>query len=220
MNYMRLLILLLFSTTINAASLSEIIGDRTEPVIIGDKTNGKVFVYNPAIPSVVSSNALFGKTISDSFIPNDYDYLGKAGTITPAGEFKSHKYISAKLKTPITAFVEGKTSFVAIHPVWLGIPSQKRLERLASNDIVDNRITNGCVNVSPDFYSKSIVKLLNETKVVILKEGDKLIDDVSGTLVIGNKIVVEQQKVTSQYGVVIQSEAKSLAGSAGFAGLD
>jgi hypothetical protein len=49
---------------------------------------------------------------------------------------------------------DGRAIF-AIHRAWLGKPSERRLERLASPDPNDRRhVTNGCVNVMPDVYDR------------------------------------------------------------------
>ncbi|GAB2514786.1 hypothetical protein [Lysobacter humi (ex Lee et al. 2017)] len=47
-------------------------------------------------------------------------------------------------------------SAVSIHPIPPGAPAEKRAERLASPTPDDNRITHGCINVSPEFYERII----------------------------------------------------------------
>ena len=47
-------------------------------------------------------------------------------------------------------------SAVSIHPTATGVPAEKRTERLASPSPDDNRITHGCINVSPGFYEQVI----------------------------------------------------------------
>jgi hypothetical protein len=43
-----------------------------------------------------------------------------------------------------------------MHPTATGVPAEKRVERLASPSPDDNRITHGCINVSPEFYEQVI----------------------------------------------------------------
>lgn len=43
-------------------------------------------------------------------------------------------------------------SAVAIHPTATGVPSERRVERLASPTPDDNRVTHGCINVAPEFF--------------------------------------------------------------------
>ena len=45
-------------------------------------------------------------------------------------------------------------SAVSIHPTATGVPVERRVERLASPTPDDNRITHGCINVSPEFYEQ------------------------------------------------------------------
>jgi hypothetical protein len=47
-------------------------------------------------------------------------------------------------------------SSVSIHPTATGEPAEKRVERLASPSPDDNRVTHGCINVSPEFYEAII----------------------------------------------------------------
>ena len=47
-------------------------------------------------------------------------------------------------------------SAVSIHPTATGVPAERRAERLASPSPDDNRITHGCINVSPDFYDRIV----------------------------------------------------------------
>jgi len=45
---------------------------------------------------------------------------------------------------------------VSIHPTATGVPAERRPERLASPSPDDNRITHGCINVSPEFYEQIV----------------------------------------------------------------
>jgi hypothetical protein len=47
-------------------------------------------------------------------------------------------------------------SSVSMHPTATGVPAEKRPERLASPTPDDNRITHGCINVSPEFYEQVV----------------------------------------------------------------
>lgn len=215
-----LVLLLLVSCNIQATTLSDLLGDLNESAIVADKQNGKLYVYDASVPKISVTSALFGKEHTDTYVLSDYDVEGKAGAITPAGTFTSSKLFSKRLNLPITAFVKGAQAFVAIHPVWLGKPAQRRIERLNSPESTDNRITNGCVNIAPEFYYQVVDKLRSNTRVVILPESDSVIDDVSSTLTVGTKVVVEKPKVTTQYGAVPGYDEASLAGETGSAGLN
>src|SRR3546814_966146 len=45
---------------------------------------------------------------------------------------------------------------VSIHPTATGVPAERRAERLASPTPDDNRISHGCINVSPGFYEETM----------------------------------------------------------------
>jgi hypothetical protein len=47
-------------------------------------------------------------------------------------------------------------SAVSMHPLPPGSPKEKRAERLASPTPDDNRVTHGCINVSPAFYEQIV----------------------------------------------------------------
>lgn len=171
-----LLLSSLIKNKVYASSLSDIIQNK-ESVIIADKKNGKLYVYYALTKLLTSAPALFGKTISDHFDIQDYNF-GKPDTITPAGTFKTRKYISTRLHEPVTAIIEGTASLLSIHPVWLGNPEQGRVKRLHTDTAKDNRITNGCINVYPDFYYNVINHIPDGTKVIVLSEQDELINDI------------------------------------------
>lgn len=47
-------------------------------------------------------------------------------------------------------------SAVSLHPTATGVPAERRAERLASPSPDDNRVTHGCINVSPEFYEQIV----------------------------------------------------------------
>jgi len=77
------------------------------------------------------------------------------GDATPVGTFKVTR---ADTDLPgyggdVLMFSENAKTILAIHRVWLLKPSEKRLERLFSDDPEQRRhVTNGCINIDPDLY--------------------------------------------------------------------
>lgn len=167
-------ICLLLLVCVNSWStpLSTIVGNDTKPTIIGDKQGGVLYVYIPTRHLLLHTPALYGKTKSDSYRSD------KNERITPSGEFVGQKYFSSYLQSPIIVFQEGKT-LLAIHSVWLGQPIQGRMYRLSTESPLDNRITNGCINVYPEFYHNVLDSLPNTVRVHILSEHESLIDDLT-----------------------------------------
>lgn len=56
----------------------------------------------------------------------------------------------------VMVFKETETTVLAVHRVWLGSPTQRRLERL--NGPVQGRrgVTGGCINVLPAVYQQLV----------------------------------------------------------------
>lgn len=94
--------------------------------------------------------------------------LGKPKSPTPVGE-----YILDKVNIPqkgyggdILRYHETDDAIWAIHRIYLGNPTEKRLERLKSKALKDKFITNGCINVLPEVYDK-IVSCCENSSLVI-----------------------------------------------------
>ncbi|MFM8342071.1 MAG: hypothetical protein ACKN9F_07620 [Methylomonas sp.] len=173
------LLICLFSGHANAVNLSELIVNRSEPMIIADKSKAMLYVFNPLDSTIASTPALFGKVISDDFNKAWYDNSKPPAPITPAGVFKTRKSFSTHLRTDITAIIEGSRYIVAIHPVYSTVRGKDRVKRLSTLTVFDNRVTNGCINVPENFYYKNLNQLKDGIKVVVLKENDNVYDDIS-----------------------------------------
>jgi hypothetical protein len=169
-------LLLLASQIASAVTLSSIVDEKV-PTVIAVKAEGKLVVYRPETRSTMINPALFGKMLSDEYDKIAYD-IGKSKPVTPAGNFVIEKAYSTKMREPIIMFIHGKKQVVAIHPLYLGKPGERRAERLASERVEDRRITNGCINVSADFFNMALISLPQRAKMVVLKEGESLINDI------------------------------------------
>lgn len=73
--------------------------------------------------------------------------------ITPAGHFEAH--LGKNLAGHSILWVDYETA-LSLHAVVTGKPAERRLERLASATILDNRISYGCINVPAEFYAQII----------------------------------------------------------------
>lgn len=171
MRAMLVVLMMLSISSVEAVSLKSMIRDG-ESLIVADKTSGKIYVYDEGLKRVEYAPALYGRSLANSI--SDIN----SAPVTPSGEFRTRKVYSTQLGESITTFIEGETSILAIHPVWLKSPKQRRLERLASDDAADNRITNGCINVPKKFYYDIMNKLDDGVKLVVLAEGVVLENDI------------------------------------------
>jgi len=75
---------------------------------------------------------------------------------TPVGEYVLQR---KRTKAPgyggdVLQFKETETIVYAIHRVWLMKPEQQRMQRLRSEVITDRFVSEGCINVEPEVYTK------------------------------------------------------------------
>lgn len=93
--------------------------------------------------------------------------LGDTNNITPSGDFKIKKMYSIRLNEPMLVFIDDEKYVTAIHPLWLGNPRQFRINRLNSITPNDNYVTNGCINVDPNFFYTILNELPDGTPLKI-----------------------------------------------------
>ncbi len=122
------------------------------PFAIMDKAAAQVLVFSPDGRLRGAAPGLFGSAIGDHTIKGIAglalrDIPAKDRT-TPPGRFVGG--FGPSVGGGKLLWVD-YDSAVAMHPI-AEVPGEKRDERLASPTPDDNRITNGCINVSPEFY--------------------------------------------------------------------
>lgn len=139
------------------------------PIITVDKSKGTISVYFPDTKETRVGYALTGRTVSNTLDMDVYNNPNKrANHITPTGEFTLTKLFSWRLNEPMIAFIRGSDKIASIHPLWMGNPDQKRVQRLISPTPDDNHITNGCINTDPVFFYDVIDKVPTGSKLIIL----------------------------------------------------
>ena len=127
------------------------------PFAIMDKAAAQVLVFGGDGRLRGAAPALFGSAVGDHSAP------GVAGLAlreipgrdrpTPAGRFVGG--FGPSIDAGRVLWVDYDSS-VSMHPTATGVPAEKRPERLASPSPDDNRITHGCINVSPEFYEQVV----------------------------------------------------------------
>ncbi|MDB5881937.1 MAG: Uncharacterized protein JWP43_1815 [Ramlibacter sp.] len=125
---------------------------RGLPFVIVDKSAAKVFVFDREGQLLGASPALIGLTLGDDSVPG----IGqrKISTIlphertTPAGRFVASLNPSLHGDQILWVDYDGG---VALHRV-IEMPKERRLQRLASSNPRDRRITYGCINVPSAFF--------------------------------------------------------------------
>jgi hypothetical protein len=123
------------------------------PFAIIDKAAAQVLVFDGDGKPRGAAPGLFGSAIGDHTAPGVgglalREIPGRDRT-TPAGRFVGG--FGPSIDAGRVLWVD-YDSAVSIHPTATGVPAERREERLASPEPDDNRITHGCINVSPEFY--------------------------------------------------------------------
>ncbi|CAB4169248.1 hypothetical protein UFOVP891_63, partial [uncultured Caudovirales phage] len=145
-----------------------------KPFIVADKNGGLLYAFDGQGALLAKSPALFGAAKGDVLTAEQasksVDQTTAADKITPAGVFKGKGNQSDEYGGTVR-FAEYENSFVAIHRVYLGTPSEKRMERLQSQTADDNRVSYGCINALPEFIDGVIAKhFTGDSQVVVLPE--------------------------------------------------
>ncbi|RDZ27592.1 hypothetical protein DX914_13845 [Lysobacter silvisoli] len=123
------------------------------PFAIMDKAAAQILVFGGDGRLRGAAPGLFGSATGDHTAPGIAglalrEIPGRDRT-TPAGRFVGG--FGPSIDAGRVLWVD-YDSAVSIHPTATGVPAEKRPERLASPEPDDNRVTHGCINVSPEFY--------------------------------------------------------------------
>jgi hypothetical protein len=125
------------------------------PYAIIDKQAARIWLFNAKGERIADAPVLIGIMAGDDATPGigakSLAEIGPAEKTTPAGRFLA-KFGVAAGKTRVL-WVDYATS-VALHTIPPGNPKEKRVARMVSPDIADNRITFGCINVPKLFYAQ------------------------------------------------------------------
>lgn len=127
------------------------------PFAVIDKAAAQILVFGGDGRLRGAAPGLFGSAIGDHSAPGIAglalrEIPGRDRT-TPAGRFVGG--FGPSIDAGRVLWVD-YDSAVSIHPTATGVPAERRAERLASPSPDDNRVTHGCINVSPEFYEQVI----------------------------------------------------------------
>jgi hypothetical protein len=127
------------------------------PFAIIDKAAAQILVFGPDGRLRGAAPGLFGSAVGDHSAPGIAglalrEIPGRDRT-TPAGRFVGG--FGPSIDAGRVLWVD-YDSAVSIHPVSTGVPAERRVERLASPSPDDNRVSHGCINVSPEFFESVI----------------------------------------------------------------
>lgn len=138
------------------------------PYIIIDKQKARLFVFDANGKELGDAPVLIGIAVGDDATPGvgakKLAEIGPAEKTTPAGRFVA-KYGRAVGKERVL-WVDYHNS-VALHAVVTSNKKERRVERLRSPTVDDNRISFGCINVPTAFYGKKIRPLFQKSGGVV-----------------------------------------------------
>ena len=144
------------------------------PFIVVDKANAQVYAFTPFGQLKATAPILLGMGVGDAALVSQdapMSAIPPEKRITPAGRYPSRLVTDTHGKTVLLV---DAANLITLHIVAKGTPAQRRAERLASVRKDDNRISFGCVNVPPKFFTeivspdftpaKGLVYILPETR--------------------------------------------------------
>lgn len=144
------------------------------PFVVVDKVNAQVYAFNPSAQLKATAPILLGMGHGDVMLVSadaPMSAIPPEKRITPAGRYLSYLVTDSHGKVVLS--IDGANA-ISMHIVVKGTPAQQRAARLASVTSDDNRISFGCINVPPGFFTevvkpdftpaKGIVYVLPETR--------------------------------------------------------
>lgn len=138
------------------------------PFAILDKRDARLFLFSPSGRLIDSTAVLLGAAVGDNSVAG----IGKRPIAdvrpeertTPAGRFVSQPGRNATGENVVWVDYD---SAVSMHRVRLIDPRERRLERLASDDPTERRISYGCINIPVSFFENVVEPLLGRQRAVV-----------------------------------------------------
>jgi hypothetical protein len=154
------------------------------PFAIIDKKNARVLVLSAEGRLRGSSPVLLGLARGDDSVPGIGERkiadIRPDERTTPAGRFQAEHGVNANGED---IFWIDYDAAVSMHRVRANNKVERRLERLASPSVADNRISYGCVNVPAAFYDRVIGTTFKQQNPVVYVLPDvKPVEQVFGAL--------------------------------------
>lgn len=130
---------------------------RNHSIIIIDKKDARVYIFDRTGKLQTTAPVLLGSAIGDYTVPGVGDkpiaqVLPEERT-TPAGRFVAEVGMNTRGEDVIWVDYD---SAVSMHRVITTNPVERRLERLESPTVEDNRISYGCINVPREFFETAL----------------------------------------------------------------
>ena len=136
--------------------------------LIVDKRQAVVYVFDAQARLRDSTPALLGSERGDDSVPGigdrPLDKVKPEERITPAGRFVAEAGVNMSGEDVVWIDYD---SAVSMHRVRNTEASEKRLHRLATPTVDDNRISYGCINLPVAFYERVVKPLFATQRLVV-----------------------------------------------------
>lgn len=138
------------------------------PFVVIDKQSARLYVFDASARLQADTAVLLGAALGDHTAPGVgdkaiADVLPEERT-TPAGRFNG--LVGENLSGENVVWVDYDAA-VSMHRVRPHRASERRLERLASPTVEDNRISYGCINVPVEFFETHILPVFSRVPAAI-----------------------------------------------------
>lgn len=154
--------------------------NRHTPFVVVDKIKATAWAFDRQGQLVGTAPVLLGTgsgdTSPDGIGTRKLSTISPAERITPAGRFVAA--LGENLSGRSILWVDYDAA-LSLHPVDTAKPAERRLQRLATPSVADNRISYGCINVPSRFFETVVAPLFKGTVgiVYILPEA-RSVDEV------------------------------------------
>jgi hypothetical protein len=136
--------------------------------IIVDKRFAKAYVFDAEARLRGASPVLLGSALGDDSVPGiglrPIAEVRPEERTTPAGRFVAER--GRNLSGEDVVWVDYDAA-VSMHRVRATQPSERRLERLATPRVDDNRISYGCINVPVAFYEAHVRPIVATHRAIV-----------------------------------------------------
>jgi hypothetical protein len=145
--------------------------------VVIDKKQARIYVFDGRARLQGDSAILLGGAAGDESIPGIGDRPADAvqphERTTAAGRFVAQRGRNMRDEDVVWVSYDDALS---IHKVLLAHPAERRLERLATPSVADNRISSGCINVPAEFFERTVLPVFatHRAMVYILPERKSL----------------------------------------------
>ncbi|MBK8072147.1 MAG: hypothetical protein IPK34_09100 [Ramlibacter sp.] len=141
---------------------------QNKSLVILDKKNATVYVFGPDGKLKASTPVLLGAAMGDENAPGIGDKPLSAvqpeEKTTAAGRYVAELGVNASGEDVVWVDYNAALSMHRVRPL---VKEERRLERLASPTVDDNRISYGSINLPVDFYENVLSPTVKTTGAVI-----------------------------------------------------